>query len=129
MCSPWSCWEPPSVTDGETGPREETTYPLLAELGPAALLSSSRFRVFIFHCSLLSLERKPGLHLRRRAQPVRRHRGGKGQQGASADGVLADKAGLQDTPGEGGGRVRHPANVYQASTRCQTLLSGLGTRH
>lgn len=26
-------------------PREETTYPFLAELGPAALLSNSRFSV------------------------------------------------------------------------------------
>lgn len=60
---------------------------------------------------------------------MRRHRGGKGQQGTSEDGVLADKTGLQDMHGEGGARVKHPANMYRASTRCQTLLSGLGTRH
>lgn len=60
---------------------------------------------------------------------MRRHRGGKGQPGASEDALLADKAGLRDMRGEGGGRAKHPANMYRASTICQTLWSGLGTQH
>lgn len=60
----------------------------------AAFFSSSRFNVFIFHYLLLRLKRQSGLHLCKRAQPVQRHSGGKGQ-GMSEDSASCDKAGLQ----------------------------------
>lgn len=84
VCSPEVAGQPPPITDGVTEAERGNLLPflcskLLAELELAALSSNSRFYVFIYQVPLPSPKRQARLHLWKRAQPVQRISGGKGQ--------------------------------------------------